>query len=60
MNTNQTLHGKLSEQDPDFVNKVQQATNSYHLGKMKKSEVDPDRRELIQARIDNLYRNQFL
>lgn len=60
MNTNQTLHEKLSEQDPDFVQRVQSATKSPDLHEMKKREVDPDRRELIQARMDNIYRNQFL
>ena len=60
MNTNQTLHGKLSEQDPDFVHRVQGAEKSTDLHAMKKREVDPDRPELIQARMDNIYRNQFL
>ena len=59
MNTNQTLHEKLSEQDPDFVQRVQSAEKSTDLHAMKMREVDPDRRELIQARMDNLYRNQF-
>ncbi|RXG32037.1 hypothetical protein [Leeuwenhoekiella marinoflava] len=59
MNTNQTLHEKLSEQDPDFVSQVQSIKKSTELYAMKKREVDPDRRELIQARIDNMYRKQF-
>lgn len=59
MNTNQTLHEKLSEQDPDFVQRVQSAQKSPELHEMKMREVDPDRRELIQARMDNLYRQQF-
>ena len=59
MNTNQTLHEKLSEQDPDFVNRVHSAEKSTDLYAMKLREVDPDRRELIQARIDNMYRKQF-
>ena len=59
MNTNQTLQEKLSEQDPDFVNRVQGAEKSTDLYRMKLTEVDPDRRELIQARMDNMYRKQF-
>ncbi len=59
MNINQTLHEKLSEQDPDFVQRVQGAEKSTELHEMKRREVDPDRRELIQSRIDNLYRQQF-
>ena len=59
MNVNQTLHEKLSEQDPDFVSQVQSIKKSTELYAMKKREVDPDRRELIQARIDNMYRRSI-
>jgi len=59
MNINQTLHEKLSEQDPDFVNQVQSVQKPTELYSMKKREVDPDRREIIQARIDNMYRQQI-
>ena len=59
MNTNQTLHEKLSEQDPDLVQLVQSAEKSTYLYRMKLTEVDPDRRELIQARMDNMYRQQM-
>lgn len=59
MNTNQTIHEKLSEQDPDFVSRVQGIEKSTELYSIKVKEVDPDRREIIQARIDYLYRRSI-
>ena len=59
MNSNQTLQEKISEQDPEFVNRVQGIEKSTELYAMKVKEVDPDRREIIQARMDFIYRKSM-
>ena len=50
---------RLSEKDPEFVNQVQLIEKPTELYAMKIKEVDPDRRELIQARMDLLYRKSM-
>ena len=59
MNSNQTLQEKISEQDPDFVSRVQGIEKSTELYAMKKKEICPDRREIIQARMDLIYRKSI-
>ena len=50
---------RLSEKDPEFVNRVESTEKNTELYAMKLREVDPDRRELIQKRMDNLYRKSM-
>ena len=59
MNTNQTLQEKVSEQDPEFINRVQSIEKNTELYAMKVREVCPDRREIIQSRMDYLYRRSM-
>ena len=55
----QPLLERLSEKDPEFVNQVESCEKNTELYAMKIKEVDPDRRELIQARMDLLYRKSM-
>ena len=50
---------RVSEKDPEFVNQVESCKKNTELYAMKLREVDPDRRELIQKRMDNIYRKSI-
>lgn len=53
---NQALMEQVSENDPEFVMRVADATGLTELHEMKTTEPDITKRELIDARINNLLR----
>lgn len=59
MKENQYLHQIIQELSPEFVNSISSQRDVSVLYELKKQEVSPDKRELIQGRIDYLYRKAF-